>query len=166
MATATQPTAPAQQVVVTGQPLGAGEPTEQGKALAERMNAIEEGKAEAGATFADRLAASGYAFYDDNAANRRYIAKIDRSELHSPFGSPMVQVRTLLWPEGEGALQGITVLREDGSSFQLPAGLKSIAEAVDPDSGKPVIPELTAKQIRDLKAAAEVGEEKSTKAKK
>lgn len=153
------------QVVVTGTPVGVGEPTEQGKALAERMNALDEVKAEGQNLLADRLADSGLAYWDDNIANKRYIAKLDLSEKTTPIGTPAGQLRRLLWPDAEasrlGALEGVHVMREDGSFYSIPMGVKSLFEVIDPVSEEPLVGEVDKKRAKARAAAAESVPEKT-----
>jgi hypothetical protein len=143
------PAAGASQVIVTGTPVGEGAPTKEGKELAERMNTLDEIKAEGSNLAVDRLAESGLGYYDDNIANKRYIAKLDLTEKVTPIGTPAGQLRRLLWPDAEssarGALEGILVMRDDGSFYSVQQGVKSLAEVVDPATGEALLGDVKKK---------------------
>lgn len=164
-------TTPSQAVVVQGTPVGANEPTEQGKALTERMNALEETKVQAENSFANRLADSDLGFYDDVIANKRYITKLAPGEVHTVLGTPTHQIRRLPWPTADdvrlGGLAGILVLREDGTFFSIPQGIYSLAEVIDPVSGDPLVGDVDPKREKARQAAAGgdvtlAGEQKDT----
>ncbi len=146
------------QVVVTGTPVNDGAPTAQGKALTERMNALDEIKAGASNTLGDRLADSDLGYYDDNLANKRYITKLDPAALQTSIGTPAGQLNRLRWPTDDdarlGALEGVLVLREDGSFFSIPAGIKSLAEVIDPVNQEPLVGKIDPKRASARKEAA------------
>lgn len=155
-------TAGASQVVVTGTPVEGGI-TPEGKALADRDHAAEARRVAQSDTFADRLADSGLAYWDDNVANRMYIAKLDLSQPTTPIGTPTIQVRRLLWPDAEsaarGALEGVMVMREDGTFYSIPAGVRSLAEVTDPNSGEALVGDIDPKKAKArAEAAANVPE--------
>ncbi len=159
-----------QAVIVEGKPVGAGAPTEEGKARKEFMDQFEAQAAKAAPnTFADRLADSDLGYYDDNIANKRYITKLEPGELQTVIGTPTHQLRRLPWPTDEdtrhGSLEGVLVLREDGTFYSVPPGVRSLAEVVDPDSGKALVGDVDPKRAKARAAAAEGSEESKAKAK-
>ena len=136
------------QVVVTGQPVGGeGQPTVEGKILADRDHALVAEKEEAGAEEFDRVAESGVGYWDDNVANKRYFAKLDRSAIQTPLGTPMIQVRKINPPDADrDALAGLLVLKEDGSFYSVKSGTKSITDIRDPETDELLIPEVSKKK--------------------
>lgn len=150
--------APGNQLIVTGTPVDAAGPTPEGKKRAEFMNAFEAKQAANSNSLADRLADSGLGYFDDNTANKRYIAKLDFAEKQTPIGTPMHQVRRINWPTDEeashGQLEGVHVLREDGSFYSIPAGVKSLGDVVDPEGGAALVGAIDPKQAKARAAIA------------
>ncbi len=161
--TETKVAAPVSEVIVTGRPVDAGGPTPEGKKRADFMNAFEAKKAADYSSIYDRLADSGIGYYDDNTANKRYIAALDFAEQQTPIGTPMHQVRKLNWPTDEearlGQLEGVHVLREDGTFYSIPPGTRSLGDVVDPDSGERLVGDADpAKAKARARAALGTGE--------
>jgi hypothetical protein len=140
-------------VVVEGKPLeGAGAPDTERAEFMRRHDALR-GFNDPANLLAARIADSNLAFYDDNVANSRYIAAIGEDATTAPTGSPLVQLQRRPFP-GEDALAGTLVYREDGTSFRIPPGVRSLAEVTDPDTGKPLVGEIDPKKHKNRIEAA------------
>lgn len=150
------PSGPHVPVVIEARPLGPSLiPTEEDKERVEfmrRHEAIRELNDPAN-MLAARIADSGLAFYDDNLANKRYITKIADDAVASPFGSPLVSLQRKPFP-ADDALAGTLVIREDGSPFTIRPGVRSLAEVIDPDSGKPLVGDIDPKRHKNRIEAA------------
>jgi hypothetical protein len=140
-------------VVVEGKPLeGVGAPDTERAEFMRRHEAMRELNDPTN-LLAARVADSGLAYYDDNPANRRYITKIADDAVASPFGSPLVSLQRKPFP-ADDALAGTLVIREDGSQFTVPPGVRSIEAVTDPESGKPLVDEVDAKKHKARVEAA------------
>ncbi len=144
------------EVVVTGTPVASGQPSEEGKALTERMNAIENQRFQGPPNnLVDRISDSGVQYYDDNLANKRYFAKLKPGEKMTPIGTPTGQLNVLQFPGPEnGNLEGRLVMREDGTFYSIPPGTTSIGDVVDPDSGDRLIGDVDKKRQKAREEAA------------
>ena len=113
-------------------------------------------------TLADRLVDSGLGYYDDNTANKRYIAKLDASAKVTPIGTPTIQLRRINFPSDEdsrlGALEGVHVLREDGSFYSIPIGTKSLGDVFDPVGNTPLLGDGKAAAAKRVAAEKEAEE--------
>jgi hypothetical protein len=152
-----------QPVVVEGRPIE-NKPTAEGIKRKEFMDQFEAQQAQppAGGNLIDRLNDSDLGFYDDVIANRKYITKLDPDDTTTPLGTPAFQLRRLPWPNEFdsrlGALEGVSVLREDGSFYSIPPGVTSLDAVVDPASGERLVPDKVdpkRQKIRDENAKAE-----------
>jgi hypothetical protein len=152
-------------VVVQATPLATGEPTPEGKERAEFMQLHDQvrGFNDAASREAARVADSGLGYYDDNPANRRYITRLADDALHSPFGSPVVSLQRKPFPVG-AALAGTLVVREDGSQFAIPPGVRRLVDVIDPDTGESLVGDIDKKAHKARLEAAGIADQVKLKA--
>lgn len=140
-------------VVVEGKPLDATAAPDTERAEFMRRHDAVRGFNDPANILAARISDSNLAFYDDNVANKRYIAAIDENATQAPTGSPLVQLQRKPFP-ADDALPGTLVYRKDGSSFSIPPGVRSLEAVVDLESGEPLVGKIDAKKHKNRVEAA------------
>jgi hypothetical protein len=143
-----------QKVVVEGRPLSGATPdSKQAAEDANRREALAAFESQEN-SIQQRMADNNIGFWDDNLANRKFIGALDRTQPHTPWGTPTGQINNLDMPTDPPA--GVQVLRADGTFYSIPPGARGWGDIIDPVSKEPLVgqvdPEKSAKRREALLA--------------
>lgn len=152
---AAEPTGASIPVVVQAQPVAAAQPDEANQKRVEFMQNFDRINEfnEMAQSLATRVMDSGVGYYDDNGANKRYIAKIDENATTAPTGTPLVSLQKKPFPP-DNQLPGTLVYRQDGTFYSIPPHVRSLGDVVDPETNERLIGDLDPKRHKARLEAA------------